>query len=204
MYQPGLDLSVVEIEEGDSILEHLGDVTVGPLCSTPMKVSQVTPTASEDNSHGTLLTTTGSEDDSHGTLPSTAPKRQYVCDESGCTYQTPHAKHLKRHKIVHAPAQHACRFCGKVYRRPENAKMHISAVHEGRSYMCDKCGNKFSSKSGIERHIKVKHNDIHRHTCTTCGQHFEVKNNLLIHIDRHNGIKSHACAKCPANFTCPN
>ena len=91
MYQPGLDLSVVEIEEGDSILEHLGDVTVGPLCSTPMKVSQVTSTASEDNSHGTLLTTTGSEDDSHGTLPSTAPKRQYVCDESGCTYQTPHA-----------------------------------------------------------------------------------------------------------------
>ena len=30
MYQPGLDLSVVEIEEGDSILEHLGDVNVGP------------------------------------------------------------------------------------------------------------------------------------------------------------------------------
>ena len=35
MYQPGLDLgldiSVVEIEEGDSILEHLGDVTVQAL-----------------------------------------------------------------------------------------------------------------------------------------------------------------------------
>ena len=34
MYQPGLDLSVVEIEEGDFIPEHLGDVTVCPLCSS--------------------------------------------------------------------------------------------------------------------------------------------------------------------------
>ena len=34
MDQPGLDLSVIEIEEGDSILEHLGDVTVGPLWSS--------------------------------------------------------------------------------------------------------------------------------------------------------------------------
>ena len=141
MYQPGLDPSVVEIEEGDSILEHLGDVTVGPLCSTPMKVSQVTSTASEDNSHGTLLTTTGSEDDSHGTLPSTAPKRQYVCDESGCTYQTPHAN-------TRADSVARCTVDPK--------QLHLR-----------KCGNKFSSKSGIERHIKVKHNDIHRHTCTT-------------------------------------
>ena len=69
---------MVEIEEGDSILEHLGEVTVRPLAaSTPMQVSEVTPTASEDDSHGTLLATTGSEDDSHGTLPSSAPKRQY-------------------------------------------------------------------------------------------------------------------------------
>ena len=34
MYEPGLDLSVEEIEEGDSILEHLGDVTGVPLCSS--------------------------------------------------------------------------------------------------------------------------------------------------------------------------
>ena len=33
-----IDLSVAEIEEGDSILEHLGDVTVGPLCSSLMNL----------------------------------------------------------------------------------------------------------------------------------------------------------------------
>ena len=40
MYQPGLYLSVVEIEEVDSILEHLGDVTLAPYVIT----YEITPT----------------------------------------------------------------------------------------------------------------------------------------------------------------
>ena len=183
----GLDLSMLSMSEDDSILQHLGDVVT----STPAKDNR--SNSNEAN------TTAASNDVTTGAAAAAArPKLNYVCN--ACPFQAKYASQLKRHQLVHTRSNYPCADCTKVYLRPENLKMHITTVHEGHTFICDKCGAQFLSKTGLQGHIKVQHNKEHRHTCITCGQHFEVKQDFLSHVSKHYNMNNYSCKKCSTKF----
>ncbi|GMR38027.1 hypothetical protein PMAYCL1PPCAC_08222, partial [Pristionchus mayeri] len=57
-------------------------------------------------------------------------------------------------------------------------------------FKCDKCERRFPEKSGLKRHLQVKHDDPekaknHPFKCDECGATFKNKKSLTFHAKVH-------------------
>ena len=69
------------------------------------------------------------------------------------------------------------------------------------SNLCQECGQSFSSKFKMERHIKTIHQDIKDFTCEYCRKELTSSHGLKAHIDSiHMGIK-HKCPHCENEYS---
>ncbi|XP_054896470.1 zinc finger and BTB domain-containing protein 26-like [Poeciliopsis prolifica] len=78
-----------------------------------------------------------------------------------------------------------CRKCDKIFQRLENYAGHLK---EHRQYSCLVCGEGFSQKSKLTRHIRV-HPDVKPFRCPLCHETFIQKGWLQEHLNLHTGNK---------------
>ncbi|CAG9859203.1 unnamed protein product [Phyllotreta striolata] len=72
-----------------------------------------------------------------------------------------------------------------------------------RKHDCKKCGKQFSSKSSLNRHILIVHEETKRFRCEICDEKFTVKNSLKYHMNIHTDTKPYKCNLCSRAFRQP-
>merc|ERR1719186_1099558 len=85
-----------------------------------------------------------------------------------------------------------CPYCGKQIKQ---LKRHLEvncvstlSTRKDRTISCDQCGNKFSSKQHLTRHVKFIHSKVRHIECKQCDYKTYTSFNLNIHITRvHEG-----------------
>ena len=84
---------------------------------------------------------------------------------------------------------------------PANLHPKGSAGPSLQSNLCQECGQSFSSKYKMERHIKTIHQDIKDFTCEYCRKELTSSHGLKAHIESiHMGIK-HKCPHCENDYS---
>uniref|UniRef100_A0A3Q2QKZ9 Uncharacterized protein n=1 Tax=Fundulus heteroclitus TaxID=8078 RepID=A0A3Q2QKZ9_FUNHE len=86
---------------------------------------------------------------------------------------------------VLAPRPYLCRRCDKVFQRLES---YVGHLKEHRQYSCLVCGEGFSHKSKLSRHVRV-HPDAKPFRCPLCHEMFLQKGSLQEHLHVHTGCK---------------
>lgn len=63
-------------------------------------------------------------------------------------------------------------------------------MHAGlKPFECRKCGKNFATKSSLDRHDTVRHQDATPFQCSQCGKAFKTKDNLKKHSKVHQDPK---------------
>ncbi|XP_007566690.1 zinc finger and BTB domain-containing protein 26 [Poecilia formosa] len=90
-----------------------------------------------------------------------------------------------------------CRKCDKIFQHLENYMGHLK---EHRQYSCLVCGEGFSQKSKLTRHIRV-HPDVKPFRCPLCHETFIQKGWLQEHLNLHTGHKRSLNPTNKSDFT---
>ena len=96
---------------------------------------------------------------------------------------------LQRHILINCPKGpqiekfHPKFFCKICDKKVQNLKEHKETVHEGiKSFKCDICKGKFSTKQSLEKHILGIHEGKKSFLCSICGYTAFLDTNLKQHI----------------------
>ena len=72
--------------------------------------------------------------------------------------------------------------------------------HQQHTLTCSECPKKFTSRSGLQIHMK-SHSDLPiLHRCTSCQMSFATGGRLQRHMISHSDSSTFACNGCGANF----
>ncbi len=139
----------------------------------------------------------------HGRITMDGVEQQTVFPCSSCSVSFPSKKSLLRHTYVeHLPQKYLCNTCGKGfganYLLKEHEKLHQYL------FVCDLCGTKFCSASGLNRHKQhacefTENRD--RFRCPHCQRTFSSDYYLQGHIHaKHAKQKQYQCDQCGKSF----
>ena len=83
---------------------------------------------------------------------------------------------------------HICKECGNTFTRKSSLQKHIIAAHVGsKKYKCQLCPYASSNRSHFKHHIKGVHDKIRDYTCDECNYAASQKVNLKAHKEKmHN------------------
>ena len=122
---------------------------------------------------------------------------EYLC--SDCGYLATSSKKLKEHQEAHcgytAKEQVQCEICGKTVLKV-SLKMHKIKMHSEFKEQCDRCGERYATKTDLLRHINVVHLNILLYTCKLCGEKFPTSDALRYHRVKVHEKPSFFCHTC--------
>ena len=95
-----------------------------------------------------------------------------------------------------------CNICGNEFISNKQLKRHMTSAHGYKSdYHCKDCDKYFTSKTGLNTHIKQIHEKI-RFSCDLCEKSFTAENTLKNHkISFHDKSKEVRCNLCEKLFS---
>lgn len=120
------------------------------------------------------------------------------CEIPGCDKKFKKKSDMKRHvRIIHKGERSQCSQCGE---HVKDLNYHIKVFHENVSFPCNICNRKYTTKQGLNFHIKHTHGESVKEVCDYCA--VEVKH-LKHHIKMmHSGVvekniscQDESCAK---------
>lgn len=128
------------------------------------------------------------------------------------------------------PESFACEFCGKTFSGKERAyqfyyhrnREHTHEMvfkcdicrkefwgdrellahrlkHKDQGYICHICGQKFNAKKNLKVHLLV-HLSTREHICRYCDKAFRRKDHLVVHERTHTGIRPYQCQLCDSAY----
>lgn len=102
------------------------------------------------------------------------------------------------HKRIHYPQNKSwpCDHCGKKYSSKNLLDEHINTHTGNRPYVCEVCNKDFASKYTYRSHVKTHEVRPRPFECTTCNKTFLSHQNLTQHVKTHNGVKEFVCQTC--------
>ena len=125
------------------------------------------------------------------------PHKCSVCDKSFTS-----SSDLRRHeRRMHSNVRpHLCSYCGKQFATVYGMKSHVR-VHTGvKPFSCRHCSEEFVCNDLLKAHLLKSHDEGTWFTCHICQKKFNLKRNLMQHMQRHEGVKPFACEECPKRF----
>ena len=84
-----------------------------------------------------------------------------------------------------------CGQCGNKFTQKVDMKRHIQSVHEGIRYSCNQCDLQFTRQGSLNLHIKTIHEGL-KFPCNQCDQQFTQKGSVETHIKSIHKKSDHA------------
>ncbi|XP_035716009.1 zinc finger protein 570-like [Folsomia candida] len=110
---------------------------------------------------------------------------------------------VQNHVLTHTTEKpYNCATCGRSFAHVESMKRH-EITHLEKSTLdvskCHICPKTFLSRIGLQRHVRVVHENQRNYPCAFCNKRFSLASNLKGHVEaRHATNKGpiHSCDKC--------
>ncbi|XP_055708099.1 zinc finger protein 98-like [Phlebotomus papatasi] len=123
-----------------------------------------------------------------------------ICPVCGAIF--PNRSLLNVHKSrFHSDKLFQCEICSIVYKIRSSFLRHKRNHHSGqeKKFVCETCGAKYSSNSGLKDHMKLQH-DKTTFSCEICGKNFKIERVLRRHMKMHSTERPYSCDLCPQTF----
>ncbi|WAR21490.1 ZFP1-like protein [Mya arenaria] len=90
---------------------------------------------------------------------------------------------LTRHQLTHTHQfPYTCELCRKGFVRRSDLLVHRQ-YHEGKkNHLCSHCSKSYFKKGDLLRHVRHSHSDSCSLTCDTCGQPYNSRKSLQLHV----------------------
>ena len=90
---------------------------------------------------------------------------------------------LRDHIQIHKERRYSCTQCGNQFTGKGNLKKHIESVHEKVQYPCNQCDTKLTRQDVLRRHIESVHAKV-KYPCNLCEYEATTHSNLKSHNQR--------------------
>jgi len=126
-------------------------------------------------------------------------EKTHLNEAKPCNICGKNVKDLKNHMIQkhhgESKAKIQCPQCPKVYTKNAEYQRHFNSAHLGIKANCPIC-NKELLPNKITSHVRMVHDKVKNHFCSSCGKGFYDKRDMDLHIQRiHLGTKE-LCIEC--------
>lgn len=126
-----------------------------------------------------------------------------LCGKSFITYRNIKTHHIQKHTDTKIAIPCGAPDCDAVFATKEGVKRHRQRVHDPNyeipepiAFICDTCGNSYTTKAGLVRHQYAHNPEDMPFPCSFCPKKFSTKPKLYIHTKRHQGILDFECPHC--------
>jgi len=132
----------------------------------------------------------------------------YICEETGCMYQTTVRRNLRRHNLArHSDAPNNgvkfdCHICDAKLASKGSLFNHVKHVHERqKNFKCDLCERYFAAKQQMQQHISSFHEGNKPFHCEICqDMRWATRGGLVEHMASVHEGKTYDCELCDATF----
>jgi DNA-directed RNA polymerase subunit RPC12/RpoP len=122
-------------------------------------------------------------------------------DEDSTPAVSLNAKHNINRCANSINRNYTCRKCGNTYMLDINLSFHICHFMSSKCYVCNVCGNEFTTIKTMRCHAAYH---TGKYQCETCGNYFSAEVHRDVHIRKHTGEKPHICNLCGKTFMYSN
>ena len=121
-----------------------------------------------------------------GLIPKYVQAKPWICTYEGCDYRAHKKLNLQNHiNKVHLKIpiekNQFCDFCGQSFSHKDSLQKHVIKHHTNRrDYVCNICDGKFSTRNAFRQHMEI-HSEVKKYLCPFCGKGFKQSSVLYRH-----------------------
>lgn len=126
--------------------------------------------------------------------------KDYLCSE--CGYMASTKKAFTDHQRIHSddPGPKArCTICEKEM-LASSYKIHMLRMHGEPKHPCETCGQRFTVRSDLMRHLNTIHSTLRPYDCDLCGEKFATSDALRYHRNKTHSTVVHQCEYCSKSY----
>ncbi|CAK1547601.1 unnamed protein product [Leptosia nina] len=121
-----------------------------------------------------------------------------ICDNNTASvilrkYQ--HNKFMKQRQ-----KKRKCRICGKQLANPSSYRVHMNLHAKKNRFICEQCGNTYTTLVGLQCHKLTKHGTGPYIQCSQCSFKASRRFDMIEHERIHTGERPFTCDKCGLTF----